>query len=307
MGKSEFALELASQINGEIVGADAFQIYSGLRLLTSQPGREALSPGEIVHYMVACIEAQESYHVERFYQEASRRIEEILKRGKIPIVVGGTGLYFRALIQKLDPLPASDPLLRRELEQLSLSTLQERLIRIDPTAEERIDMRNPRRVLRAIEICELSKRPLKDFYSKKQPIGAAHGWFLLREREELYQRISHNVTRMWQQGVVEEVKKIRDKIGQTASRAIGFREILAFLDGQITETQCQEKIVRATCHYAKRQLTWFRHQTTFTPLNLSVFDSTRLAVVAVVTWLQNQAQLHAPPDTSINSVSPKKH
>lgn len=280
VGKSEFAFELASRINGEIVGADAFQIYSGLRLLTAQPKPEYLAG--IPHWMIACVSPQESYNAARYQKAASQRIEEILNRGKVPVVVGGTGLYFRALIQGLDVAPASDPLLRRELEQLSLSELKERLVRADPTALARIDKDNPRRLLRAIEICELSGRPLKDFQSSKGPISASRSWFLMREREELHSRIAANVKRMWEEGVVEEVKFLRGRMGQTACRAIGFRAILEFLEGRMTEAQCQAAICLSTRQYAKRQLTWFRHQTTFYPLNLSAVNSTPLAVAALL-------------------------
>ncbi len=279
VGKSDFALELASRVNGEIVGADAFQIYAGLSLLTAQPPPR--SGATVPHHMVACIDVKEAYNAVRYQRDAFQELEKILQRGKTPIVVGGTGLYFRALIQGFDPAPPSDPFLRSELEQLSLAALQERLVRTDPTAITRIDMRNPRRVLRAIEICELSGRPLKDFHSQIEPISAERGWFLLREREDLHHRISANVSRMWEEGVVQEVKAIRHRVGQTASRAIGFREILAFLDGKLSEVQCREAICLATRRYAKRQLTWFRHQTKFNTLNLSVFKSTSLAVDAL--------------------------
>lgn len=278
VGKSDFALELAARLNGEIVGADAFQIYAGLRLLTAQPRRVEGIP----YHMVACTGVKEAYNAARYQRDALQQLEKILQRGKTPIVVGGTGLYFRALIQGFDPAPPSDPFLRRELEQLPLTALQERLARTDPTAIARIDMRNPRRVLRAIEICELSGRPLQDFHSQQRgPISAERGWVLLRDREDLYHRISANVSRMWEEGVVQEVKAIQHRVGQTAARAIGFREILEFLDGKLSEIQCREAICSATRRYAKRQLTWFRHQTTFKALNLSVFKSTPSAVDAL--------------------------
>ena len=283
MGKSEFAAELACRIHGEVVGADAFQIYAGLPLLTAQPGVDLLN--RVPHHLIGCVAVEESYHVERYRQEASQRIAAILQRDKIPVVVGGTGLYFRALIQGLAPLPAADSELRRELEQLPLKALVERLIRADPHAIQRIDVRNPRRVLRAIEICELSGRPLEDFRSAKRPTSALHGWVLIREREELRERIAANADRMWERGVVQEVAGIRHRTGATASRAIGFREILALLDGGLDEVQCREAIGAATRRYSKRQLTWFRGQTTFTTLNLSAFNNIHSAVSTVFSGL----------------------
>ncbi|PWU11271.1 MAG: tRNA (adenosine(37)-N6)-dimethylallyltransferase MiaA, partial [Verrucomicrobia bacterium] len=235
----------------------------------------------VPHHMIGCIPVEEAYNAARYRKDALQQLQDILRRGKIPIVVGGTGLYFQALIQGFDPAPPSDPVLRKELEQLSLPTLQERLLRIDPNAVTEIDMRNPRRVLRAVEICELSGHPLKTFRSQRGPISAVRGWTLLRDREELHRRISVNVDHMWKKGVVQEVEAIRQRVGDTASRSIGFREILKFLDGKLSETECRKAICLATRRYAKRQLTWFRHQTTFKTLNLSVFKNGSVAVDAL--------------------------
>jgi tRNA dimethylallyltransferase len=159
--------------------------------------------------------------------------------------------------------------------QLSLKELQARLFAIDPRAQESIDIRNPRRVLRAVEICQLSGKPLRDLYSQKKDDFAfpVRGWLLLREREILHKRIFTRVKQMWEQGVVQEIEKVQDIAGATASRAIGFATITAFLRGDMDAVTCQEVICQATRQYAKRQVTWFRHQTAFTPVYLSSFQS----------------------------------
>ncbi|QQY09087.1 MAG: tRNA (adenosine(37)-N6)-dimethylallyltransferase MiaA [Candidatus Xiphinematobacter sp.] len=269
VGKSALAVELAREVKGEIIGADALQVYSGLSILTAQPEQKLLE--QIPHHLIGHIPAEENYHVWRYRLEACREIGNILRRGRIPIVVGGAGLYFRALIQGLDPLPASNLSLRRELEQLSLEKLLERLDRVDPHAGNKVDIRNRRRVLRAVEICELSGKPLGVFRTNSRQIIStqAQAFVLVRAREELYGRIVHRVCQMWERGVVGEVAGMRNRMGRTASQAIGLREIVACIDGEMNERQCRDAICAATYRYAKRQLAWFRSRTDFVPLYLS--------------------------------------
>jgi tRNA dimethylallyltransferase len=288
-GKSEFAAELASRINGEVVGADAFQIYSELPILTAQP--EDHQRRGITHHMIGCVPIGESYNVQRYREDAIRWIEDIFQRGKIPLVVGGTGLYFQGLIQGLDTVPASSPTLRNQLEQLSLPALLDRLNQLDSSAAEQIDISNPRRVMRAIEICELSGQPLRAFRRKKQKISAQFGWVLLRDRDDLHHRSCNNVDQMWVRGVVGEVARARDQAGSTASKAIGFREIIDFLNGKLTENQCRQAICAGTRQYAKRQLTWLRNQTTFGILNLSLFHSITAAVEVLLASDKNSSSL----------------
>jgi tRNA dimethylallyltransferase len=279
VGKSALAVELAREVQGEIIGADALQVYSGISILTAQPDPKLLE--QVPHHLIGHIPAEENYHVWRYRSEACKEITNILQRGRIPIVVGGTGLYFRALIQGLDSLPASNLFLRGELEQLSLEMLLERLDRVDPHAGKRVDVRNRRRVLRAVEICELSGKPLGVFRTNSRQVIANQAFVLVRAREELYGRIVDRVCHMWERGVVREVVGMRGRIGKTASQAIGLREIVAWIDGETNEMQCRGAICAATYRYAKRQLAWFRSRTNFASLYLSQ-GSSMSAVVETI-------------------------
>jgi tRNA dimethylallyltransferase len=265
VGKTALALALAERLDAEIVGADAYQIYAGLPILTAQPSAEDMR--RVPHHLVGCVPAGESFDAQRYVEMARPILEEIAARGKMALIVGGTGLYFRALIDGFAPTPASDATLRAELEEMPLSDLVERLSAADPAAPGQIDMRNKRRVTRAIEIVELSGRPLAEF--RNTPRTEATGLLLVRDREDLRRRIAANVEAMFEVGVVEEVRALRDNVGPTAARAIGFREIQALIRGEMTRAECQEAIVTATRHYVKRQLTWFRNQTTFSSLDLT--------------------------------------
>ncbi|ALJ56233.1 tRNA dimethylallyltransferase [Candidatus Xiphinematobacter sp. Idaho Grape] len=276
VGKSALAVELARRIRGEIIGADAFQVYSGLSILTAQPDQTLLE--QVPHHLIGHISAEEDYHAWRYRSEACEKITDILQRGRTPIVVGGTGLYFRALIQGLDPIPASNLVLRSELEQLSLEMLLERLDKADPHANKRVDIRNRRRVLRAVEICELSGKPLESFRTKSRRVIATRAFVLVRAREELYRNIVGRVHHMWERGVVREVGGMRGQIGRTASQAIGLREIIAWLSGESNEVQCRGAICAVTYRCARRQLAWFKSWTTFTPLCLSQGNSMRAVV-----------------------------
>jgi tRNA dimethylallyltransferase len=265
VGKSSVALELAGRLGAEIVGADAFQIYAGLPILTAQPDEEALR--RVPHHLVGCVPLAEAFDVQRYAVAARAAIEDILARGRPVIVAGGTGLYFRALIDGLSPTPAADPVLRAELEEMPLPALIERLRAADAAAPAQVDLRNKRRVTRAIEIVELSGRPLGEFRAASR--GQAQGLLLVRDREDLRRRIEASVRGMFDRGVEDEVRAASALAGPTASRAIGFVEIQALLAGRLTRAECEERMIVATRQYAKRQLTWFRGQTSFPTLDLT--------------------------------------
>jgi tRNA dimethylallyltransferase len=265
VGKTALALALAERLDAEIVGADAYQIYAGLPILTAQPSPEEMR--RVPHHLVGSVPASETFDAQRYADLARPILAEIAARDRPALVVGGTGLYFRALIDGFAPTPASDPALRAELEEMSLPALLERLRAADPDAPGQIDARNKRRVTRAIEIVELSGRPLSEF--RNTPRAEVSGLLLVRDREDLRRRIAANVEAMFAAGVVEEVRALGETVGPTAARAIGFREIQALIRGEMTRAECQEAIVTATRQYAKRQLTWFRNQTTFALLDLT--------------------------------------
>jgi tRNA dimethylallyltransferase len=277
-GKSELAADVAREIGAEIVSVDAFQIYRGLDLLTAKPDASTL--GKAPHHLIGTTPLHEEMNAEKYRRAASRAIEEIHSRGKLAIVVGGSGLYIKALTHGLAPLPESDQKLREKLNAMSLEKLQAQLAELDPEAAQKIDLKNRRRVVRALEICLLVGKPASEVVAgvadpgksvKPRPRSApaATGVFVFHDREELYARINQRVEAMFENGVIEEVQAA-GKVSSTASQMIGFREIRQLLDGEMSITQCVAAIQQATRRYAKRQLTWFRRQTSFSSLNLSL-------------------------------------
>ena len=291
-GKSELAADVAREFDAEIVSADAFQIYRDLDLLTAKP--EAAILAKASHHLIGAIPLTEGMNAEKFRRAATCAIEEINSRGKLAMVVGGSGLYIRALTHGLAPLPKSDPKLREKLNALSLDELRWQLTELDPETARKIDLKNRRRLTRALEICLLTGAPVSKALAAPtvvaeavgpggsgvlQPRSAlaatgaersipAAGVFVFRDREELYERINHRVESMFEDGVIEEVRTA-GVASATASQMIGLREIRELLGGTNDLPQCIEQIQQATRRFAKRQLTWFRRQTNFAPLNLS--------------------------------------
>jgi tRNA dimethylallyltransferase len=267
-GKSELAADVAHEIGAEIVSADAFQIYRGLDLLTAKPESPTLAKAP--HHLIGTVPLTEEMNAEKYRRAAIRAIEEINLRGNLAIVVGGSGLYIKALTHGLAPLPESDPELREKLNAMSLDGLRSQLVEVDPETARKIDLKNRRRVVRALEICSLTGKPVS---AQRLCEGASHseastGVFVFRDRQELYERINQRVEMMFERGVIEEVRTAGE-ISQTASQMIGLREIRELLAGKKSLPQCIAEIQQTTRRYAKRQLTWFRRQSNFLPLNLT--------------------------------------
>ncbi len=274
VGKSAFAVALAEKLGAEIVGCDAFQIYGEIPILTAAPtdAQRAAVP----HHLVGTIPVADPFDAAAYVRAARAALADIHARGKRALIVGGTGLYVRALTSGLDLTPPVDPILRSELNFLPLPDLLRRLHAIDPDAASQIEVANPRRVQRAIEICETSGRPFAEFRSA--PVEKpANGILLTRDRTELLARIDTNVTSMFNANVESEIQRLVD-IGPTAARTLGLREIQSVLLGQSTRAEATAAIALATRQYAKRQLTWFRNQTKFAALDLSVFPQLSDAV-----------------------------
>jgi len=271
-GKSELAAKVAREMGGEIVSADAFQIYRGFDLLTGKP--EASTLAKAPHHLIGAVPLSEDMNAEKFRRAAARVMEEINLRGNVAIVVGGSGLYIKALTHGLAPLPEPDPRLRDKLNSMSLDDLRSELARIDPDAAHEIDVKNRRRLVRALEISLLTGKTISRAVAEVGDSGwpgsliAARGVFVLRDREELYERINQRVESMFECGVIEEVRAA-GVTSATASQMIGLREIRELVAGKKSLSECISEIQQATRRYAKRQLTWFRRQTKFSPLNLT--------------------------------------
>lgn len=275
VGKSELAVRLAELCGGEIVGADAFQIYQGLRLLTAQPDAE--SRARVPHHLIGEVPLRQAFDVAQYRVIAQRRIEEIRARGRLPIVVGGTGLYVRALMRGLADLPAADAGLRRRLSARTLKDLQSQLAELDPEGARTIDGQNPRRVVRALEVCLLTGRPFSSFREQwaGEPNEEFRGVLLVRGREDLHGRIDARVEGMFRAGVVEEVASCGE-IGATAQQALGRREIQALLDERMSREECIAAIQRGSRRYAKRQMTWFRKEPSLAPISAGAPDGLEL-------------------------------
>lgn len=280
-GKSELAADVARELGAEIIGADAFQLYRGFSILTAKP--DAATLAKATHHLIGTMSIHEQMNAEKFRAAALGAISEIHSRGEMAIVVGGSGLYVRALTHGLSVLPEADPELRAKLNALSTDELRSQLAEVDPDAAAKIDIKNRRRLVRALEICLLTGKPASG-QRRQEWHTIAKGVFVFREREDLYERINSRVKAMFENGVIEEVRAA-GAMSETASQMIGLREIRQLTDGQMSILQCVASIQQATRRYAKRQLTWFRRQSNFEPLNLSLLTHNE-----AVKWITQRAK-----------------
>jgi tRNA dimethylallyltransferase len=262
-GKSELALALAAETDGEVVNGDALQLYRGMDIGTAKlPAAERRG---VPHHLLDVLDVTETATVAAYQRRARDAVEDILARGRTPILVGGTGLYLQSVVDELE-FPATDPVVRRrwedELAVVGDEALHRRLAVLDPPAAARIEPRNGRRVVRALEVIELTGRP----FSATMPTRGAFRydaiWFCVdRDTAELDARIERRVDLMVDQGLLDEVRELaarglRD--GVTASRALGYQQMLAVLDGTSTVADAVRDTVAGTRRYVRRQRAWFR-------------------------------------------------
>ena len=261
-GKSGLSLRLTESLGGEIVNADSMQLYRGMDIGTAK-----LPPAEragVPHHLLDIWEVTRTASVSEYQQFARAAIAEIRGRGRIPILVGGSGLYVRAAIDNLE-FPGTDPLLRdgleAELADLGAAALHARLARADPAAAAAILPGNGRRIVRALEVIELSGRPFSATLPDYESVYPAVQLGLQLPRDELDRRVAGRVSRMWQAGLVAEVRELAGRglrQGRTASRALGYAQVLRFLAGEWTQEQAAAETARATRRFARRQESWFR-------------------------------------------------
>ena len=267
-GKSALALELAGPLGGEIVNADALQVYRGFDIGTAKPTPEERR--RVRHHLVDILEPHETFSAGEFARRARRAIVEIEGRGGLPLLVGGSGLYLRALLEGISPIPEVDPELRRRLRQRleseGIEPLRAELQRLDPATAERLAPGDSQRLLRALEVGLGTDRPLSSWIAEKpRGDGGIAAWWigLTLPRALLYDRVAARVGRMLAQGWVEEVGRLLAAgldPSMPAFQAIGYRELARHIAGERTLEESSERIIQATRRYAKRQLTWFRRQ-----------------------------------------------
>lgn len=261
-GKSAKALELACELDGEIVNADAFQLYHGIEIITAAPSEE--NKARVPHHLYGVLETTERIDAGRYRELALNAIEDIQSRGKTPIITGGSGLYLKFLTHGPAPLPRGDQKLRADLDARPLEDLVAELRQLDPTEANRTDWKNRRFISRALEICLLTGQKaseLRDQWESRtaEISSSLKGIWIQRGREELHKRIAARTHWMLENGAIEEVAAITE-LSSNCEKAIGLREIKALLSGEIDRACCEEKVTAATRQYAKRQETWFRRE-----------------------------------------------
>lgn len=259
-GKTALAIKLAKEINGEVISADSRLVYKGFDIACAKPTLEEREG--VPHHLIDIVEPEFDYSVGNFYHDAKAAINDILSRGKTPIVAGGTGLYFRVLLENYNlPEVKTDYDLRAELDSQEKEALLEELKELDPITYERVKDANKRRIVRALEVIKILERPLSEMQIEKEPEYDVE-WRMpeIESREWLYERINRRVDLMFEQGLIEETESLLKKHGRIKNivSSIGYQEIIAFLDGDMTLAEALEKLKQHSRNYAKRQLTWFR-------------------------------------------------
>lgn len=259
-GKTAMSIELAKRINGEIVSADSRLVYKGFDIASAKPTLEEREG--IPHYLIDIVEPEFDYSVGNYYDDAKNAIYEILSKGKTPIIVGGTGLYFRILLENYNlPRVEANYELRAELDKRDKEDLLEELKQLDKITYERLYDSNKRRIVRALEVIKLLNKPISEIDIEKEPEFDVE-WKIpqMESREWLYDRINKRVDIMVEQGLIDETKYLLKKHGRIKNFVctIGYQEILTYLDGEATLDEALDKLKQHSRNYAKRQLTWFR-------------------------------------------------
>lgn len=266
-GKTEVAVRLASRLPVEVVSADSRQVYRGMDIGTAKPSRE--QRGAVAHHLIDVVNPDESYNAARFNVEARQVIAAIMARGRLPLVVGGTGLYIRALLRGLLPAPPADPEVRRELRELArregLPALHARLQEVDPEAASRIHPRDPVRIIRALEIQRVTGAPLgaTSHWRQSRPEWALLLVGLTRPRPSLYEALGERVDRMVERGLQEETRRLLAAgydLSLPAMQGIGYRHFVKVIRGELSQARAIHEMKRDTRQYAKRQWTWFARE-----------------------------------------------
>lgn len=264
-GKTSLSISLAKKINGEIVSCDSMQIYKEMDIGSAKPTVEEMQ--EIKHYLVDFVSPEKRYSVSEYKEDASKAIEEIINKGKTPIIVGGTGLYLNSLIYNIQYNEMEVDLnyrreLEKEAEEYGLEVLYNRAKEIDPEAMEKVSANDKKRITRVLEIYNATGRN-KTELEKKSRKEVPYNYLIFginMERSILYEKINKRVDIMLEQGLIEEVKNLINKYSNmpTAMQGLGYKEVKEFLDGNISKEEMIEKIKMETRRYAKRQITWFK-------------------------------------------------
>lgn len=297
-GKTSLSIELAKRLNGEIVSADSMQIYTSMDISTAKPDAEEMQG--IPHHLIGIIEPGEEFSVAQYKLKATEAIEDILSRGKQPIVVGGTGLYIDTLMNNTEYLEYEKSDVRSTLEarnerEGTLSLLNE-LSSIDPETAEKLHVNDAKRIIRALEVYYSTGKTISEQRELSHLNESPYRWCLIglnaEDRRYLYDRINLRVDIMLRNGLIEEAKEFfASQASRTAVQAIGYKELRSYLDGEATLDDVIEKLKMETRRYAKRQLTWFRRYSEINWLMIDSCDGTELIDRAVALIEENRRKL----------------
>ena len=270
-GKTALSVELAKRLNGEIISADSMQVYRGMDIGTAKVTSEEMQG--VPHHLIDILEPHEEWNVMEFCRLAAEKIDEIASRGKLPILAGGTGFYIHALAYGAEFEEETKSEVREQLEKRSDEDLYEYLQQVDPASCETIHMNNRKRVIRALEYYEQTGNRMSELNARLKEKEAVYDLCFLvldLDRAVLYERIDRRVDIMLEQGLVDEVRRLRDAgyhREMVSMKGLGYKEILAYLDGEISLEEAVYVLKRDTRHFAKRQLTWMRREKDVTFLN----------------------------------------
>jgi tRNA dimethylallyltransferase len=290
VGKSEIALLLAERIGGEIISVDSMQVYRGLDIGTAKPSEAERK--RIPHHLIDVVDITEPFDAAKFASLAHKSVAEIQSRGRVPILCGGTGLYFKVFLEGLGDAPPADTQLRAELEAAPIEELLRELEQRDPATFAKIDRKNPRRVIRAIEVLRLTGRPFSSQranWNSECGTRNAEPFFLSRTAADLHTRINDRVDKMFADGLVGETQRLlkhRLEHNKTAMQAIGYRQVVEHLRGDRSLPETIELVKTKTRQFAKRQMTWFRRQLDWKCIELRKDDSCDLAEALVQSQLK---------------------
>ncbi len=280
-GKTDIAIGLAKKIKAEIISCDSMQIYKGMDIITSQPSVGLRK--KILYHLISIISPDKEYNVSQYRKAALKKIKEVLDKGKIPLLVGGTGLYMSILLDGIFDIKAENKNIRRKLHKeaskFGSQRLHIRLQAIDPAAALKIHPNDAKRIIRALEVYEVTGKPISELQKHRVGLWGKYDikiFCLNMARDELNNRIEKRVDQMLKNGLIGEVKKLlKKKLSCTASYAIGLEELKSYLDGGYDLETAKQLITRNTCLYAKRQLTWFRKDKRIERVNINSRENHR--------------------------------
>lgn len=260
-GKTEISIKLAKILNGEIISADSMMVYKYMDIGTAKPSLEERQG--IPHYVIDVVYPNENFSVQDFLNIANKKIKKIQNKGKTPIVVGGTWLYIQVLLYGLSETPPADIKIREELYKESRESLYKKLSEVDPVYAKKIHINDKKRIVRALEVYYLTGKPFSSFHSWNEPLYDFVGFVFSRERSQIMERIEKRVDKMFELGLVNEVKFLIEKGFKntlTAMQAIGYKEIIPYIEGKISLEESKKQIIKNTKNFAKIQIRTFKNK-----------------------------------------------